>query len=253
VTTLAGRHAVVTGGGRGIGRATARALTHAGAVVTVMGRTAETLIDAVDRGDATAYAVADVTDPDAISAAIKSAEDGTGPISILVANAGAAETAPFGKSSPDLFRRMFEVNTIGSIHAIQAALGGMIERGFGRVVAVASTSGLKGYAYASAYCAAKHAVVGLVRALAAETTRTGVTVNAVCPTYTDTDLIDVSLQRIVATTGRSREDALASILKGAPMGRLVKPEEVAAAVVFLCLPESAAITGTALPIAGGEI
>jgi 3-hydroxybutyrate dehydrogenase len=253
VTTLAGHHAVVTGGGRGIGRATARALAHAGAVVTVIGRTAGTLIDAVDRGDASAYVVADVTDRAAVDAAIKSAEAECGPVSILIANAGAAETAPFGRSSPDLFRRMFEVNTIGSIHAIQAVLGGMIERGFGRVVAVASTSGLKGYGYASAYCAAKHAVVGLVRALAAETTRTGVTVNAVCPTYTDTDLIDVSLQRIVQTTGRSREDALAGILKSTPMGRLVKPEEVAAAVLFLCLPEAAAITGTALPIAGGEI
>ena len=253
MTTLAGHHAVVTGGGRGIGRATARALAHAGAVVTVMGRTAGTLIEAVAQGDASAYAVADVTDPAAVNAAMKSAEGECGPISILVANAGAADTAPFIKSSPELFRRMFEVNTIGSVHAIQAVLAGMIERGFGRVVAVASTSGLKGYGYASAYCAAKHAVVGLVRALAAETTRTGVTVNAVCPTYTDTDLIDVSLQRIVQTTGRSREDALAGLLKGTPMGRLVRPDEVAAAVVFLCLPEAAAITGTALPIAGGEI
>jgi NAD(P)-dependent dehydrogenase (short-subunit alcohol dehydrogenase family) len=218
-----------------------------------MGRTAGTLIDAVDRGDAGAYAVADVTDPASVGAAMKSAEDECGPISILVANAGAADTAPFVKSSPDLFRRMFEVNTIGSVHSIQAVLGGMIERGFGRVVAVASTSGLKGYGYASAYCAAKHAVVGLVRALAAETTRTGVTVNAVCPTYTDTDLIDVSLERIVQTTGRSRENALAGMLKGTPLGRLVKPDEVAAAVVFLCSLEAAAITGTALPIAGGEI
>ncbi len=253
MTTLAGHHAVVTGGGRGIGRATARALTHAGAVVTVMGRTAGTLIDAVDQGDASTYAVADVTDPDAINAAMKSAENECGPISILVANAGAAESAPFGKSSPDLFRQMFEVNTVGSVHTIQAVLGGMIERGFGRVIAVASTAGLKGYGYVSAYCAAKHAVVGLVRSLAAETVKTGVTVNAVCPGYTDTDIVDRSLQRIVQATGRSREDALASMLKGTPLGRLVKPEEVAAAVVFLCLPEAAAITGTALPIAAGEI
>jgi len=139
------------------------------------------------------------------------------------------------------------------VHAIQAVLGDMIARGFGRIVAVASTAGLKGYGYVSAYCAAKHAVVGLVRALAAETTRTGVTVNAVCPGYTDTELVDESLQRIAQATGRSREDALAGLLKGSPLGRLIKPEEVAAAVLFLCLPEAAGITGAALPIAGGEI
>ena len=148
---------------------------------------------------------------------------------------------------------MFELNTIGAVHAIQAVLGDMIARGFGRIVAVASTAGLKGYGYVSAYCAAKHAVVGLVRALAAETTKTGVTVNAVCPGYTDTELVDESLQRIVQATGRSREDALAGLLKGSPLGRLIKPEEVAAAVLFLCLPEAAGITGAALPIAGGEV
>jgi 3-hydroxybutyrate dehydrogenase len=253
VTTLAGHHAVVTGGGRGIGRASAHALANAGAVVTVMGRTAATLIDTVDRGDASAYVVADVTDPESVGAAMKNAEQECGPISILVANAGAAESAPFGKSTPDLFRQMFEINTIGAVHAIQAVLGGMVERKFGRVVTIASTAGLKGYGYVSAYCAAKHAVVGLVRALAAETVRTGVTVNAVCPGFTDTDIVDQSLQRIMQTTGRSREDALAGILKGTPMGRLIKPDEVAAAVVFLCMPEAAAITGTALPIAAGEI
>lgn len=253
MAALAGHHALVTGGGRGIGRAIAHTLSHAGAIVTVVGRTEANLKETVARGDAADYAPADVTDPASIDAAITGAGDKHGPISILVANAGGAESAAFAKSSPDLFRRMFEVNAIGTVHAIQAVLDGMLARRFGRIIAVASTAGLKGYGYVSAYCAAKHAVVGLVRALAAETIKSGVTVNAVCPGYTDTDLVGASLDRIVEATGRSREDALAGMLRGIPLGRLIKPEEVAAAVLFLCLPESAAITGTALPIAGGEI
>jgi 3-hydroxybutyrate dehydrogenase len=253
VAVLADHHAVVTGGGRGIGRAIAHALSEAGAAVTVVGRTEASLQEAVARGDAGGYLIADVTNADSIGAAMQRAGAARGPVSILVANAGGAESAPFGKSSPDLFRRMFEVNTIGAVHAIQAVLGGMIARGFGRIVAVASTAGLKGYGYVSAYCTAKHAVVGLVRALAAETTKTGVTVNAVCPGYTDTDLVGESLDRIMQATGRSRDEALAGMLKGTPLGRLIKPEEVAAAVLFLCRPEAAAITGAALPIAGGEI
>ena len=142
---------------------------------------------------------------------------------------------------------------MGTVHATRAVLGGMVARGFGRVVAVASTAGLKGYGYVSAYCAAKHAVVGLVRSLALETATSGVTVNAVCPGYTDTALVEDSLARITAKTGRSRDDALAIMLQGSPLGRLVKPEEVAAAVLFLCSPDAAAITGTTLAVAGGEV
>jgi 3-hydroxybutyrate dehydrogenase len=138
------------------------------------------------------------------------------------------------------------------VHAAQAVLAGMTGRGFGRIVAVASTAGLKGYPYVSAYCAAKHAVVGLVRALAIETAKTGVTVNAVCPGYTDTDLVNGSIAQISAKTGRSREETLAAMLQN-PLGRLVRPEEVAAAVLFLCSPDAAAITGTTLAVAGGEV
>lgn len=253
MTALAGHHAVVTGGGRGIGRAIAAALSGAGASVTVVGRTEAPLKAAVSQGHAHTYLVADVTDAAAVQAAFTRAADALGPISILIANAGAALSAPFAKTEPDMFRRMFEVNTLGVVHAAQAVLPGMLARKSGRIVVIASTAGLKAYPYVSAYVAAKHATIGLVRALAVETSRTGVTVNALCPGYTDTDLVDGSLTKITQATGRSREDALASLLKGSPLGRLIKPEEVAAAALFLCLPEAAAITGAALPIAGGEI
>jgi NAD(P)-dependent dehydrogenase (short-subunit alcohol dehydrogenase family) len=142
---------------------------------------------------------------------------------------------------------------MGVVHVTRAVLDGMRERQFGRVVAVASTAGLKGYGYVSAYCAAKHAVVGLVRSLAIETASSGVTVNAVCPGYTDTDLVRESLNTITAKTGRSHDDALAGLLKHSPLGRLVRPQEVAAAVLYLCSPEASAVTGTTLVVAGGEI
>ncbi len=250
---LDGRHALVTGGGRGIGRAVAAALTQAGATVTVLGRKAEPLRDAVAQGHAKGFALADVTDARAVGDAARLAAAERGPIDILVANAGNAESAPFLKGDAALFQRMFDLNVMGVVHATRAVLGDMIARGFGRVVVNASVAGLKGYAYVSAYCAAKHAAVGLVRALAQETVKTGVTVNAVCPGYTDTDLVNDGLDRITAKTGRTREQALADMLKGEPLGRLIRPEEVAAAVLFLCSPAASAITGTTLTVAGGEI
>jgi NAD(P)-dependent dehydrogenase (short-subunit alcohol dehydrogenase family) len=251
--TLQGRHALITGGGRGIGRAIAAALTEAGATVTVLGRDEARLAEAMHGGDAAGYVVADVTDRGAMEDGSRRAIAARGPIDILIANAGGAESAPFAKADPDVFRRMFELNVMGVVHGARAVLADMVGRGFGRIVAVASTAGLKGYAYVSAYCAAKHAVVGLVRALAIETATTGVTVNAVCPGYTDTELVRASVSRIAAKTGRSSEAVLAEMLKANPLERLVKPEEVAAAVVFLCSPAAAAITGATLPIAGGEV
>jgi 3-hydroxybutyrate dehydrogenase len=247
-----GQHAVVTGGGRGIGRAVAAALSAAGVRVTVLGRRPESLAEAVGAGHAKGYAVADVTDRKALQKALERSAAERGAVDIMVANAGGAESAPFAKAEPDQFRRMFELNVMGVVHAAQAVLAGMTGRGFGRIVAVASTAGLKGYPYVSAYCAAKHAVVGLVRALAIETAKTGVTVNAVCPGYTDTDLVADSVAKISAKTGRTREQTLAAMLHN-PLDRLVRPEEVAAAVLFLCSPEAAAITGTTLTVAGGEI
>jgi NAD(P)-dependent dehydrogenase (short-subunit alcohol dehydrogenase family) len=194
-----------------------------------------------------------VTDARALRQEIERAAALRGPIAILVANAGGAESAPFARSDDDLFRRMLDLNLMGVVHATHAVLTGMMARGFGRIVAVASTAGLKGYPYVTAYCAAKHAVVGLVRALALETARTGVTVNAVCPGYTDTDLVRQSLDRIEHKTGRPREEALAAMIKDNPLGRLIRPEEVAAAVLALCASDAAAITGETLAVAGGEV
>jgi 3-hydroxybutyrate dehydrogenase len=250
---LSGRHALVTGGGRGIGRAVAAALTAAGAAVTVLGRQQAALDDAVAAGHAAGVIVADVTDPAAIEAGVKAAEAARGPFDILVANAGAAETAPFGKTQPEQFRRLFELNVLGIVNCTQVLLPGMVARKFGRVVAVASTAGLKGYGYVSAYVASKHAVVGLVRSLAVETAKSGVTVNAVCPSFTDTDLVRESVAAITKKTGRSEQDVIAQYVKDVPMARLIKPEEVAAAVVYLCSVDAGAVTGTAITIAGGEI
>jgi 3-hydroxybutyrate dehydrogenase len=250
---LAGMHAFVTGGGRGIGRAIAAALTGAGAAVTVVGRSEAPLRETVTAGDAAAYRVADVTDAEAVGASLESAEQERGPVAILVNNAGSVQSGPFTKSDPRVFLDMWNVHLMGAVHTSRAVLPGMIARGSGRIVNVASTAGLKGYPYVTAYCAAKHALVGLTRALAAETVTRGVTVNAVCPGYADTELIRDSIDRVVEKTGRARTDVLAEYLRDTPIGRLIRPEEVAAAVVYLCSPAAAAVTGTTLPIAGGEL
>ncbi len=245
-------HALVTGGGRGIGRQVASALTQAGATVTVLGRHRETLEQAVAAGAAHFAAIADVADQAAVGSAIAEASRRQ-PIDILIANAGAAESAPFAKSDAALFRRMMDVNLMGVVHSVAAVLPSMRDRNFGRIVAVASTAGLKGYAYVSAYSAAKHAVVGLVRSLALELATTRVTVNAVCPGFTDTDLLAGSIDNIMKKTGRSREQAVAELARHNPQGRLVSPEQVADAVLWLCGEGAGAITGQAIAVAGGEV
>jgi 3-hydroxybutyrate dehydrogenase len=244
--------ALVTGGGRGIGREIASVLTQAGATVTVLGRHRATLDEVVAAGAAHFAVVADVADQAAVNAAIAEASRRQ-PIDILIANAGIAESAPFAKSDAALFKRMMDVNFMGVVHTIQAVLPAMRDRRFGRIVAVASTAGLKGYAYVSAYSAAKHAVVGLVRSLALELATTGVTVNAVCPGFTDTDLVAGSIDTIMKKTGRSREQAVAELAKHNPQGRLVSPAEVADAVLWLCGEGAGAITGQAIAVAGGEV
>lgn len=254
--TLEGKHALVTGGARGIGAACARALLLRGARVTLAGRDAEALAHAMEEmsslGDVDMQII-DVTDEDSVRAGFAAAVARFGRIDILVNNAGQAVPAPFGKTDAALWRRMLDVNLTGTFHCTQAALPGMLDAKWGRIVNVASTAGLVGYRYVSAYVAAKHGVIGLTRALALEVATKGVTVNAVCPGYTETDIVREAVANIVARTGRSEDEARAELAAGNPQKRLVQSGEVANAVAWLCLPESAAMNGQSVAVAGGEV
>lgn len=245
---IAGQSALVTGGGTGAGRAIALALAGAGVDVIICGRRLAPLEAVAAESDRISAVQADVTD----EAAMRALHEAHGPFDIVVANAGAAESAPAHKVTQANWQAALAVNLTGAFLTVQPALQAMVKRRAGRIIFIASTAGLKGYAYVAPYVAAKHGVVGLMRALAAETAKSGVTVNAVCPGFTETDLLEESVARIMATTGRSREEARADLAATNPQGRFITPDEIAATVLWLASEGAASITGQAISVSGGE-
>jgi NAD(P)-dependent dehydrogenase (short-subunit alcohol dehydrogenase family) len=252
---LSGHHALVTGASRGIGAAIARELAGAGAALTLLGRSRATLqaTAASFNGARSSCQEADITNVESVRASIAAARAVFGPVTVLVNNAGEASSAPLGKTSDAAWASLLAVNLSGTFYCMRECLPDMLEAKSGRIVNIASTAGLTGYRYAGAYCAAKHGVIGLTRAIALETANSNVTVNAVCPGFTDTDIVRDAVARISAKTGRSEAQALAELVSHNPQGRLITPEEVAKTVLWLCSPASASITGQSIAVAGGEV
>lgn len=254
---LTGQHALVTGGGTGIGAAVAARLARAGAAVTIAGRRAAPLeavvAELVAAGGVAGCVSVDVTVEDSVRAGLAAAASARGAVTILVNNAGLAQSAPASRTPLQLWQDALAVNATGTFLCTREFLAQLPKGASGRIVNVASTAGMKGYPYVSAYCAAKHAVVGYTRALALELARRPITVNAVCPGFTETAILEESIANIVKTTGRTEEDARAELAKTNPQGRFVQPAEVAEAIHWLCLPESASVTGAVIPVAGGEV
>ena len=247
------RHAVVTGASGGIGAAIARRLDRMGMRLTLMDVRPEP-IEAAAANLTVARAVpVDLTDEKSVARAFDDAVEGFGAVDVLVNGAGVALTAPFERTELAQWQLTLAVNLTGTFLCTRAVLDGMRARGWGRIVNIASTAALKGYAYVSAYCASKHGVLGITRALALETARPGITVNAICPGYTDTPLVARAVENIVAKTGRTREQALAELIKVNPQHRLIRPSEVADAVVWLCGEGTESVTGQAIAVAGGEV
>jgi NAD(P)-dependent dehydrogenase (short-subunit alcohol dehydrogenase family) len=249
---MQGEHVVITGGGTGVGAEIAQSFAQAGACVTILGRRLEPLQEVAEDIGALAL-TADVTDRASLDAALERARDAQGPISVAIANAGAADSAPFAKMRVEDFQSSLDVNLVGVFNLWQASLPDMLARGGGRMIAVASTAGLKGYPYVSHYCAAKHGVVGLTRALALELGTKKITVNAICPGFIETPLLEKSIEKIMASTGMTDAEARASLVKGNPQKRFVQTSEVAGTALWLCSPAAFSVNGHALALSGGEI
>ncbi len=251
--TISFSHALVTGGATGIGKAIAQALAQAGVEVTICGRRREPL-EVVAAGNPHIHAMtADVTDESSVEALYWEAEAARGPIEIVVANAGIASSAPAYKTSLEEWKRIIDVNLTGAFLTVRPALAGMAERKRGRIVFIASVAGLRGSAYVAPYVASKHGVIGLTKSLAAELLKTGVTVNAICPAYVETEMLEQSIARVMEKTGRSAAEARQSFAEFNPNHRLIKPEEVAAAAMWLVSDEAISVTGQPVAISGGPL
>lgn len=253
MSTLAGQVAIVTGAGTGIGAAIAERLSADGATLALVGRREGPLEELAGRLNKAHAFTADVTDELSVTAMVAKVTQELGTPSILVNNAGAAESAPFDRTSLELWNSMLAVNLTGAFLCARSVLPAMKKAGTGRIVTVASTAGLKGYDYVAAYCAAKHGAIGMTRALAGEVARKGITVNAVCPGFTETPMLEESIANIVEKTGMDEDAARKTLTATNPQGRLVDPAEVADAVAWLCRAESASMTGQAIAVAGGEV
>jgi len=255
---LTGRHAVVTGGGRGIGAAVADELARLGAELSLLGRDVAR-VEAHAAGVRARHGVrveafaCDVADDASVAEAFARSREALGDAHVLVNNAGQAAAAAFAAMPRELWDRMLAVNLTGTYLCTREVLPAMMAARWGRVVNVASTAGLRGYPMTAAYAAAKHGVVGMTRALALETAKLGITVNAVCPGYTDTDMAAAAIDNLVRDLGKTPDEARKMITRVNPMGRLIDPAEVAAAVGWLCSPAASGVTGQALAVAGGEV
>ncbi|PWE31416.1 3-hydroxyacyl-CoA dehydrogenase [Maritimibacter sp. 55A14] len=245
--SVAGRRVLITGGGTGSGAALAHGFAEAGAEVVIAGRRPGPLEAVAASHDAITAVTADVTRENSVAALFRQA----GPVEIVIANAGAAESAPFARTTLEDWNAMLAVNLTGVFLTFRAGLAQM--DGWGRLIAVASTAGLKGYAYASAYAASKHGVLGLVRSIALEVARRDITVNALCPGFMETEMTDRSVATIMERTGKDRAAARAALERVNPQGRLIQPSEVVAAALWLTMPGSEGINGQGIAIAGGEL